>query len=221
MMKSVIFDLDGTLADTSGDLLNSANACFRDLGLGDLLVKGQDDSVALRGGRAMLTAGFARVEGDWTAEIDAQYPRLLEHYGAALSNETVLYPGVREAVAELSEAGYGLGICTNKPEGLAEALMKDLDFRTPFAALLGADTLPVRKPNPEHLIETVRRIGCDPARTCLIGDTDTDRNTAKAAGVPSVLVTFGPLGEGVRDLNPEAVLSDYADLSSVIAKLNL
>ncbi len=222
-MRSVIFDLDGTIADTSGDLLNSANRCFEDLGFGPILEKGRDDSVALRGGRAMLTAGFERLgekaPPDVLDEIERQYPRLLVHYGAALSEETILYPGVRDAVDALSAEGFALGVCTNKPEGLAEQLLSELDFRAPFGALLGADTLPVRKPDPEHLFETIRRLGGDPGRSCLIGDKIKDHSTARAAGVPSVLVSFGPLGESVAELGPDALLADYADLPALAQKL--
>ena len=220
MMKSVIFDLDGTLADTSGDLINAANACFRGLGLGDLLSKETDRLTALRGGRAMLTLGFSRVEGFGEADILAEYPKLLTHYGAHIADETVLYPGVIEAVEKLRSAGYQVGICTNKPEGLAENLMKTLGVRNLFGALLGADSLPVKKPDPEHYHETVRRAGGDPKRGCLVGDTVTDRETARAAGVPSILVGFGPEGD-VAHLEPEAILNHFDDLPDVVERLNL
>ena len=209
---SVIFDLDGTLADTSGDLIAAANACFERLGLGALLDPVADAGTALRGGRAMLRLGFSRVDGYGEADVDAQYQPLLDHYARDIDTHTVMYPGAMEAVEELKVRGYAVGICTNKPEALAEDLMTRLGVRVAFGALTGADTLPVRKPNPEHLFETVRRLGRDPARCCLIGDSDTDRNTARAAGVPSVLVTFGPAGEDMAALEPEALLDAYADL---------
>ena len=97
--------------------------------------------------------------------------------------------------------------------------MLALGAREAFGALVGADTLPVRKPDPEPLRETARRLGGDPARTVLIGDSDTDRNTARAAGVPSVLVTFGPSGADMAALEPEALLEDYADLPDLVQEL--
>ncbi len=218
-MKTVIFDLDGTLADTSGDLIAAANVCFRGLGLGDLLDPERDQGTALRGGRAMLTLGFSRVSGDFSAEIDRQYPVLLKAYGDDIDTHTVLYPGAMDAVEALKTAGYGVGICTNKPQGLAETLMTRLGVRDAFASLVGADTLPVRKPDPEPLYEAARRAGGNPEQTCLVGDTITDRTTAQAAGVPSILVTFGPSGEDMAALTPEALLDDYADLSDVVARV--
>ena len=217
-MAAVIFDLDGTLADTSGDLLAAANHCFRDMGLGDVLGP-EDAGVALRGGRMMLRTGLTRIGQMDEAVIDRYYPVLLEAYGADISRRTTLYPGTMEAIAALSAQGYAIGICTNKPEGLAEQLMQDLGVRNAFGSLVGADTLPVRKPNPEPLFEATRRLGVDPSSCVLVGDSDTDRNTAKAAGVPSILVTFGPSGEDMAALDPEALLHDYAALPGVVSAL--
>jgi phosphoglycolate phosphatase len=220
-MRTVLFDLDGTLADTSGDLLAAANACFRGLGLPDLLIPGPDDGIAHRGGRAMLRAGFERVTGYGEAEVDAQYAVLLEHYAQNIDRFTVLYDGAREAVSHLSAKGYIVAICTNKPEGLAETLMRKLNFRAEFSALLGADTLTVRKPDADHVIQSAIRAGGDPSRACLVGDTKTDRDAAKNANVPSILVTFGPNSHTVSDLQPEATIDHFDELVGVVEALNL
>ncbi|WP_293573199.1 HAD-IA family hydrolase [Phaeobacter sp.] len=218
-MRTVIFDLDGTLADTSGDLLAAANACFRQMGLGDLLHPPADSGIALRGGRAMLTAGLQRAGQFEEALVDRYYPVLLEHYREAIDLHTVLYPGAMAAVEQLKTDGFRVGICTNKPEALAEQLMQSLGVRDAFHSLVGADTLPVRKPDPEPLREAARRAGGDPERTILIGDTATDRNTSAAAGVASVLVTFGPGAEDVYGLDPEALLARFEDLPALAAQL--
>jgi phosphoglycolate phosphatase len=219
-MKTVIFDLDGTLADTSGDLIAAANTCFRAMGAGDLLDPRGDAGTALRGGRAMLKLGMGRLgRSEDAATIDRYYPVLLEAYREAIDVHTVIYPGAMAAVETLKSAGYGVGICTNKPEALAELLLQRLDVRHVFASMIGADTLAVRKPDPEPLYEAARRAGGDPKRCVLIGDSDTDRNTARAAGVPSVLVTFGPAGGDMAALEPEALLHDYAALPDLVDRL--
>lgn len=218
-MRTVIFDLDGTLADTSGDLIAAANACFRQMGVGDVLDPGADQGVALRGGKRMLTVGLERLGRYDPAVVEEYYPVLLAAYAEDIDTRTVLYPGAMDAVETLSVSGYGVGICTNKPEGLADLLLQRLGVRDAFAALVGADTLSVRKPDPEPLREAARRAGGDPARTLLVGDSDTDRNTAKAAGVPSVLVTFGPSGADMAALAPEALLERYEDLPGLVAQL--
>ncbi|WP_411889974.1 HAD-IA family hydrolase [Yoonia sp. SDW83-1] len=218
-MRTVIFDLDGTLADTSGDLIAAANTCFRGLGLGDLLDPVRDAATALRGGRAMLNLGFSRVDGFGADEVDRQYPILLAAYADDIDTHTTLYPGAMEAVALLKRDGYAVGIATNKPEGLAEMLLRSLGVRTDFASLIGADTLPVRKPDPEHHFEAVRRAGGDPRRSLLVGDTATDRDTSRNAGVPSVLVTFGPGREDVLALESDATIDSYGELHDVVARL--
>jgi phosphoglycolate phosphatase len=219
-MKTVIFDLDGTLADTSGDLIEAANVCFRNMGVGNVLDPMTDAGTALRGGRAMLSLGLQRLERANDADVlDYYYPLLLEAYAEDIDSRTVMYDGAMDAIEALKTLGYGVGIATNKPEGLAEELLRRLGVRDAFASMVGADTLSVRKPNPEHLFEAARRAGGDPALTCLIGDTDTDRKTARNAGVPCVLVTFGPAGGDMAALEPEALLDHYKDLPDIVTNL--
>jgi len=214
-MRCVIFDLDGTLADTSGDLIAAANACFDGMGLGALLDPKADAATALRGGRAMLRLGFSRVEGYGEAEVDQQYDVLLQHYSDALDTHTVLFPGAVEAVEGLRSAGYAVGICTNKPEGLAEKLMQSLGARDLFGSLIGADTLPVRKPDPAPYIRSVELAGGTVSRSLLVGDSMTDQRTARAAGVPSITVLFGPDAAEREILSPDAWLERFEDMETV------
>lgn len=219
-MRTVIFDLDGTLADTSGDLIAAANACFIDMGEGALLDPARDAGTALRGGRAMLTLGMSRLgRAEENEVIDLWYPRLLEAYDAAIDTHTVLYPGAMEAVAQLVSDDVRVGICTNKPEALADKLLRSLGVREAFASLIGADTLPTRKPDVAPYVTSVERAGGAVARSCLIGDSVTDRETARAAGVPSVLVTFGPSGEDMAALEPEVLLERFDDLPGVVERI--
>lgn len=219
-MATVVFDLDGTLADTSADLIAAANAVFRAGGHGDVLDPVADMATAFRGGRAMLTLGYDRLgSADRPAAVEAGYPLLLDAYRDAIDVHTRLYPGAREAVAALSRAGYRVAICTNKPEALAQTLLHRLGIRDAFGALIGADTLAHRKPHPAPLREAVARAGGDPARAVLIGDTVTDRDTARAAGLPCVLVGFGPDGDGVTALEPEATIGHFDELAGVVARL--
>ena len=211
-MGTVIFDLDGTLVDTGADLIAAANACFRALGHGDVLNGETDRGTALKGGRSMLRLGFERLGAGGEVDIDEQYPLLLSYYGENIDTHSRFYPGVREALDRLEADGIAVGICTNKPEALAETLMRRLKARDWFASLVGADTLPVRKPDPAPFVEAVRRAGGDPRNAILVGDTLTDRETARAAGVPSVLVTFNPDGDRMAALAPEALLASYDDL---------
>lgn len=219
-MRTVIFDLDGTLADTSADLIAAANACFQSRGEGTPLDPVADAGTAFAGGRAMLRLGLSRLGREWSeADVDADFPLLLKAYGEDIDRHTRLYPGAVEAVEALRRRGDRVGICTNKPEGLAETLLARLGVRDLFQSLIGADTLASRKPDPEPYRQSVLRAGGEVACSLLVGDTVTDRNTARAAGVPVVLVTFGPEGPGIARLEPDALLDDYAALPGLVERL--
>ena len=214
-MRCVVFDLDGTLADTSADLLAAANACLSEAVLGPA-----DALTAFHGGRAMLRLGYTRLGRNWSeADIDAAYPQLLEAYRGAIAVHTRLYPGAMEAVEVLKRQGFAVSICTNKPEALAEILLRDLGVRAAFGALVGADTLPVRKPDAAPYRAAVERAGGLVARSMLVGDTETDAKTGVAAGVPVALVTFGPQGAGVSRFDPAALLDRYEDLPGLAERL--
>lgn len=219
-MRVAVFDLDGTLADTSADLIAAANAALGEAGFGEPLDAALDRAFAFAGGRAMLRAGLERAQGGWeAAAVEAAYPRLLAHYAENIMRHTRAYAGVEAALDDLDAAGWGLGICTNKPEALAETLLFKLGLRGRFRAMLGADTLAFRKPDPRHVWETILRVGGTPERAVLVGDTVTDRAAARAAGVPCVLVGFGPEGRGVAALEPEALLDDFAALPALLDRL--
>ena len=113
--------------------------------------------------------------------------------------------------------GHILTVCTNKPEGLADKLLRALGIREAFSGLVGADTLPVRKPDPSPYREAVARAGGTVAASFLLGDTVTDVKTAKAAGVRVALVSFGPEGPGIARLSPDAML-DHFDALPTLAR---
>lgn len=218
-MRTIVFDLDGTLADTSKDLLAAANACFEHLGFGAVL-NGRDTLVAFHGGRAMLRTGFDRLGLPYDeVDINRAYPNLLAAYADRIDVHTRLYPGAVAAVEALRSAGFATAICTNKPEGLAETLLQRLGVRDLFGALVGADTFPVRKPDPLPFRAAVERAGGAMAQSLLVGDTETDRKTGIAAGVPVILVTFGPEGRSIARLQPEALLDHFDDLPGLAARL--
>lgn len=219
-MKSVVFDLDGTLADTSADLIAAANAVFEAKGEGRPLDPIADRLTAFRGGRAMLKLGYEKLGQPVDADLlNAGYQPLLDAYAQGLDDNTFFFDGVEECLVKLAARGYALGICTNKPFYLAEALIARLGMSHHFGVILGADSLDVRKPDPEHLFETIKRLGAVPAQSALIGDTITDAETARAADVTSILVTFGADADGVSDLFHHALLDDFAALPDLVDRL--
>lgn len=223
LKRGALFDLDGTLADTSADLLNAANAALLPRGL-PLLSLDQDRPYAGRGGRSMIRRSLV-LDGrdpDADAEIaltDAIYPELLEAYSGALAVETRLFPGVVACLDDLEADGWALGVCTNKPERMALAVLEALGVLHRFGSMLGADTLPVRKPDPQHVIETATRCGANPEVSVMIGDTSTDLNAARAAGIPCVLTRFGFAAEPLDELAPDAIVDGYGEIPAVLNRL--
>lgn len=215
-MRTVILDLDGTLMDTGADLLNAANAAVG----AELLDPEADKATAFRGGRAMIRLALERQRGVWTeAEVDALYQPLLDHYEAHIDANTTLYDGAMDCVDAMRARRWRVGICTNKPEGLAETLLNRMGVRDRFHSLVGADRLEHRKPHPDHYALAVAEAGGEIGRSLMVGDTETDRETARQAGVPCVLVTFGPDGAGVRRMEPDALMDRYADLIGIAERL--
>ena len=222
-MRGAIFDLDGTLADTSADLLAAANAVLGPRGL-PLLDPARDKSFAGRGGKAMIRRSLSLMRappGPDEAEtlVDEMYPALLTAYELCLAHETRLFDGVEDCLLLLADRGWRLGVCTNKPERLALMLLDALGVRNRFAAILGADTLAVRKPDPEHLFETARRMGARAEHSVLLGDTRTDVDAAAAAGMPCVLTAFGFAAEPLAELRAAAVIHHFREAPPLLERL--
>ncbi|MEI4480521.1 MULTISPECIES: HAD-IA family hydrolase [unclassified Phyllobacterium] len=209
----IVFDLDGTLVDTAPDLLDSLNHCLNAAGMQKV------DPVALRryvgqGGRVMIERAFEAQQKLLSPEqLDWLLGLFIEHYSANMPGHSALYEGVAQAMDELANAGYLLAICTNKFEGLAVSLLGHLGETSRFAAITGGDTFAFRKPDPRHLIETIRLAGGDVDRAVMVGDSHTDINTAKAAGIPVIAVDFGYSDMPVATYDPSRVISHYRELS--------
>lgn len=219
--RAAIFDLDGTLAETAPDLIGAANALLEVHGLPPFDAKAARLMAGL-GGKALIRHGFASA-GDPRdeSEINALFPHYLELYEARIDRDSRLYEGVPETLDRLAAAGWRLGVCTNKPEGLARLLLERLGVLGRFAALVGADTLPVRKPDPRPLLHCIAEVGGAPARSALIGDSRTDRDAARNARVASVLVRFGYAQEPIDSLSPEAKIDHFSDLEAALETLAL
>ncbi|MEM6743944.1 MAG: HAD-IA family hydrolase [Pseudomonadota bacterium] len=217
---AAVFDLDGTLVDTAADLIEGANRRLSALGLSGRLDPVADAGIAGRGGKAMLRLGYERSSVSFAeADVDAAWPGFIEDYEAVIARESRFFPGALDAVEALRAAGWRIAICTNKPERLARRLLDALGEAERFQALIGADTLPVRKPDPAPFHAAVRDAGGAPGRGVMIGDTVTDRRTAAAAGAPCVLMDLGTSADDLRSVGAEAVLRDYAELPATLTAL--
>ena len=220
--RGAAFDLDGTLVDTSADLIAAANATLATGGCAGRLDPAADAGIAGRGGRAMLRLGWARAglsEAAAEAAAEPLYLPFIDAYTDRIAVESRLFDGVEAALDALAEGGWALSVCTNKPERLALILLDALGVLDRFACVIGADTLPVRKPDPAPLLAAWAGSGADAAVSALIGDTRTDRETARAAAAPCVLMDMGVSADDPHGLEAHAVLAEYASLPAVLERL--
>lgn len=218
-MRIAIFDLDGTLAETAPDLIGALNELLAGDGHPPLDPQAHRLTAGL-GGRALIRDGWRNAGRPLSeAGVDARFAAYLSHYRARIDRETRLFPGVAEALTRLAAAGWTLSVCTNKPEALARLLLRRLGVADQFASLIGADTLPVRKPDPLPLIEAARRAGGGLEHAVMVGDTVTDRDAARAAGAPVILTTFGYAPGGVEPLAPDAVIDHFDQIDAALEKV--
>ncbi len=217
---AAIFDLDGTLADTAPDLVLAANRLLSELALPHLVFE-ETRNAAGMGGRALICLGHERAgkTPPAGAALEAHYVRFLEVYDRGIVESSRLFDGVSDTLDCLRADGWLLAVCTNKPEAPARALLSRLGVMDRFGALLGGDSLDVRKPDPRHLLSTVAAAGGTPERAVMVGDSAIDLGAARNAGVPCVLMRYGYSADPVDELGAEAVLDGFAELGPLLPSL--
>ena len=212
---AVVFDLDGTLADSAPDIHYSLNAVLNQRGLNSIelssvtLMIGGGPELLIR--RALDELGRAAEAGEiaaLTAEFESTY---LEH-GNVLTN---LFPGALDCMTRLEELGIPIGLCSNKPEHICDQLLADLEIRKFFAAIQGSGTGLPKKPHPDPLLAILDRLGAKPAQSLYIGDSSTDVETARAGDVPVALVKHGYTLQPAATLGSDWVVESLADIPSI------
>ncbi len=187
-LRTVLFDLDGTLADTAPDMAQALN----------LLLKEKDyeplpfDTIrpwVSHGGLALVRLGFGEERGD--VELENLRQRFLEIYAENLCRETHLFPGIPQLLAMLSKNGFNWGVVTNKPGYLTEPLVAQLTIQPPPACIVSGDTTTNRKPHPEPMLLACKQAGSDPHECLYVGDAERDIHAGKRAGMKTLVALFG------------------------------
>ena len=212
----IAFDLDGTLADTAPDIAAGLNRMLADFGWPPL------DPTTIKpmigdGARNLLRKVLAATGEASDALVEQAYPVYLDHYAADICTGTIRYPGVERALDGLAAGGVRLAICTNKAERITGLLLDALGWTGRFAAVVGGDTLAVRKPDPRPLLETIARAGG--GRAAYVGDSIFDAETARAAGLPFVAVSFGFSDRPVSALGADSVIDRFEELVPALDRL--
>ena len=183
----VLFDLDGTLVDSAVDLLNALNVILAREQRPALTLE-QLRPVVSKGGRAMLGVGFPELDA---SQREPFLQPFLDVYADAVAHHSTPFDGVAEVLAAIESAGSRWGIVTNKPAYLAEGVVATMGWSRRCAILLGGDSLPRKKPDPDQLLHACDRLQVPPARCVYIGDDERDIVAARNAGMRSVAALWG------------------------------
>jgi phosphoglycolate phosphatase len=216
---AIIFDLDGSIIDTAPDLLHATNHVMARCGLPPVGASVIRDAAG-RGARMMIEAALASHGKRLNAAgINRHVTEFIEYYSQNIAVDSRPFPGLEAALDALAGRGARLGVCTNKPEGLARKLLAELKLGGRFAAVLGGDSLPVRKPDARHVLGAIEAVGGRPEAAVMVGDSAVDVQAARAAAVPVIAVNFGYSSEPVETFAPDAIIGSYAELEEAAARL--
>lgn len=209
-MNLLIFDLDGTLIDSKIDLANAVNATREHMGLPGLP---NDTVYTYVGNGAPVLIRRAMGEAMPQAEVDRALAFFLAYYAEHKIDNTVLYPGVGDALQVLREAGRRMAVLTNKPYKVTEGILDGLGVSGYFFRVYGGNSLAMKKPDPAGILKLMEEAGANAAGTVMIGDSAVDIRTARNAGVRSAGVTWGFQPETLKQDPPDALFDDVASLT--------
>lgn len=211
-MKTIVFDLDGTLIDSAPDIHAAAARMLQDEGLEALPFEVIKSFIGNGVPKLVERVMAARsIEG---AQNHARLTQVfMDHYEAASSDLTEVYPNVRETLEALRAEGYALAVCTNKPVEPAVAILRDLGLAEFFTLVIGGDSLPVRKPDPSVLAHTFAALGA--TSRLYVGDSEVDAETADRAAITFALFTEGYRKTPVDALPHAVAFDDFAQLPAI------
>lgn len=216
---AILFDLDGTLVDTAPDLHQTLNFVLARLGRPAIPLESVRAMVG-DGVRTLLERSLAATGGPIeAARFDQAMADYFAHYEAHLADLSRPFPAVPETLARLKASGKRLAVCTNKSHGFSVSLLRQLGLDGHFGAVLGGDSLPVRKPDAGHLLGTLAAIGREPPQAVMIGDSRYDVAAARNAGMPVIAVSFGYTVTPPRELGADLVIDHFDELADALARL--
>ncbi|WP_298253900.1 HAD family hydrolase [Bradyrhizobium sp.] len=218
--RTVVFDLDGTLVETAPDLIDALNV---------ILARENLPPVPLQSARNMIGGGVRKLlerglEAEGREVTPAELVRMTDdfiaYYAEHIADASRPFDGLEAALDDLAATGHRLAVCTNKLEWLSKRLLDRLNLSPRFAAICGADTFGVAKPDPAILRQTVARAGGDISATIMVGDAGPDVGVARRAGVPVIGVSFGYTEVPIADLKPDRLIHHYRELKAVVAEFS-
>lgn len=216
---TIIFDLDGTLADTAPDIREHANAVLATIGLPPLGLDAVRGMIGL-GARSLLIGATRHYERELTdTELDLLAELFRQRAEAVPVRLTTVYPGVTAALDSLKRAGARLAVCTNKHAPVARAVLAQLDLLPWFVGVAGGGEGPANKPDPRHLALAVSRAGGTLDRAVMVGDARPDVMAARAAGMPVIVSATGYGTEKAPALGADAIFTHFGEVPGLVQRL--
>ena len=219
---TVLFDLDGTLVDTAPDLMLAHNHVMKKFGYPTKSLDDLKSSVG-KGAGAMigrsiwsqakkeLTSINEKVKSDMTDEF-------ISYYGKNILKESVLINGVKDFLDWCKNENISMAVCTNKTEHLAVDLLKKIGIYNYFEYVAGYNTFDYCKPDPRHLITVIEILDGDLKKSIMIGDSETDANSAKAADIPMILLEDGYTEKKTNEIYYNHLIKDFVGIEKIISK---
>jgi phosphoglycolate phosphatase len=219
--RTVVFDLDGTLVDTAPDLINALNFILDREGLPPVPLHAARNMIGA-GARKLIERGL-ELEGRTAgvADITRLTSDFVDYYAAHIADASRPFEGLEGALDELAGRGYRFAVCTNKLEWLSKLLLDRLGLSSRFAAICGADTFGVAKPDPAILQQTIARAGGQLSSAIMVGDAGPDIGVARRAGIPVIGVDFGYTEVPISELKPDRLISHMRELPAAVESLML
>ena len=218
-VRTVVFDLDGTLVDTAPDLINALNFILDREGMPPVPLHAARNMIGA-GARRLLERGL-ELEGRLAsvADITRLTDDFIDYYAAHIADASRPFDGLEGALDELQAQGYRLAVCTNKLEWLSKLLLDRLGLSRRFSAICGADTFGISKPDPAILQQTVARAGGQLSSAIMVGDAGPDIGVARRAGIPVIGVEFGYTEFPIADLKPDRLIGHMNQLPAAVESL--
>jgi phosphoglycolate phosphatase len=213
---SIAFDLDGTLVDTAPDLIRALNQVVGPRGLEPVALADVRAMVG-RGSRALIERAFAREQRQLDAiQTDDLVAAFIDSYRSGIADHSQLFPDVVATLELMKDAGADLSVCTNKPSELSDLLVETLDLTEYFDRIIGPERTTAKKPAAAH-VEVA--LGNGHSHAAMIGDSAPDVDAARAAGVPSIILSYGYSEKPVSSLGADRVLHAFKDIPKTLAEL--
>lgn len=220
LMAALLFDLDGTLADTKADLYAAMNHVLRAHGLDEVAGADVGDNMIGGGARMILERGLAANGVSWdAAQLDAGTEQFVLWYDRHIDAHTKIYPNLLPVLEAAKAAGIKMAVVTNKREGLSAKLLFRLGLHGYFDVLVGGDTLTKRKPDPDTIELALAQLNCAAEDAIMVGDSEADTGGARAANVASICVSFGYRRVSLEALGADALINDYAEFAAAAQRL--